>query len=131
MNPTPVKEPSAQKSLFMFTNILDVNKKTAYRRVGAAKSKSKVIIYGNTPWALKQNQKGHSKLSEMIRKSLYNWILHHPQVVQSPIENNYLKVKIDGYTERQLFPKKVLHVCVRELLGAYVIQTVTITFHKT
>ena len=32
MKPTAVKKPSAQKSLCMFTNILDVNKKTAYRR---------------------------------------------------------------------------------------------------
>ena len=59
MNPTPVKKPSSRKSLCMFTNILDMNKKTAYRRVGAAKSKRKAIKYGNTPWALKQNRKGH------------------------------------------------------------------------
>ena len=43
MNPTPVKKPSAQKSLCMFTNILYVNKKTAYRRVGAAKSKRPIF----------------------------------------------------------------------------------------
>ena len=34
---TPVNKPSAQKSLYMFTNVLDV-KETAYRRVGADKS---------------------------------------------------------------------------------------------
>ena len=39
---TPVKKPIAQKSLCMFTNVLDV-KKTAYCRVGAAKSKRKAI----------------------------------------------------------------------------------------
>ena len=105
MKPTTVKKPSAQKALCMFTNILDVNKKTSYRRVGADKSKSKAITYGNTPRALKQKQKGHSKLSEMIRKSLNKWIIHHPQVVQSPITNIYLKVKIDGYTEPQLVSK--------------------------
>ena len=38
------------------------------------------------------------KISEETRKSLYNWIIHHPQVVQSPIANDFLKVKIDGYT---------------------------------
>ena len=57
MKPTPVKKPSAWKSLCMFTNILDVNKKTAYRRVGAAKSKRKAIKFGNTPWSLKQKVK--------------------------------------------------------------------------
>ena len=35
----------------MFTNVLDMNKKTAYRQVGAAKYKRKSIKYENTPWA--------------------------------------------------------------------------------
>ena len=43
----------------MFTNVLDVNKKTAYCRFGAAKYKHKEIKYGNAPWALKQKRKGH------------------------------------------------------------------------
>ena len=64
MNPKTVNKPSAQKSLCMFTNILDVNQKAAYRRVGAAKYNPKAIKCGNTPWALKQNLKGHSKISE-------------------------------------------------------------------
>ena len=88
----------------MFTNVLEVNKKTAYRQVGAAKSKRKAIKYGNTTWAIKQKRKGNSKISEETRKSLYNWIIHHPQVVQSPIANDCLKVKIDGYTETQIVP---------------------------
>ena len=37
MTPTQVKKPSASKSLCLFTNILDVKKKTAICRVGAAK----------------------------------------------------------------------------------------------
>ena len=41
--------------------------------------------------------------------------MHHPQVVQSPISNDCLKVKIDGYTEPQLVPKTLLYVSVREL----------------
>ena len=82
----------------MFTNVLDVSQKTAYHRVGAAKSKRKAIKYENTPWALKQKRKWHSKISEEIRKYIYNCIIIHPQVVQSPIANNCLKVKIDGYT---------------------------------
>ena len=94
---SPVKKPSAKKSLFMFTNVLVV-KKTAYCRVGAAKYKRKAIDFGNEPWSLKQQQKGHSKICEQINKSLYNWIIHHPQVVQSPILNDFLKVKIDVYT---------------------------------
>ena len=39
--------------------------------------------------------------------------MHHPQVVQSPIENDCLKVKIDGYTEPQPVPKFLLQMSVR------------------
>ena len=41
--------------------------------------------------------------------------MSHPQVVQSPIANDCLKVKIDGYTEPQLVPEFLLHVSGREL----------------
>ena len=105
----------------MFTNILDVNKTTAYRQVGDAKSKGGDIKYENTPWALKQNQKGNSQIHEQIKKPLYNWIIHHPQVVQSPIVNVFLKMKMDGYTEPQIVPKLLLHVSVRELYNNLVI----------
>ena len=41
--------------------------------------------------------------------------MHHPQVVQSPIFNDCLKVNIGGHTEPQLVPKLLLRVSVREL----------------
>ena len=41
--------------------------------------------------------------------------MHHPQVVQSPIANYCLMVKLDGYTEPQPVPKLLLHVSVIEL----------------
>ena len=115
MTSSPVKKSSARKSLCMFTNVLDVSKKHSYRQFVAAKYKRKAIKYGNIPWALKQNRKGHSKISEEIKKSLYNWIIHNPQVVPSLLSNDCLKLKIDGYTEPQLVPNILLHVSVREL----------------
>ena len=48
MTSSPVKTPSAQKSLCMFTNIFDVTK-NAYCQCGAAKSKRKAIKYGDKP----------------------------------------------------------------------------------
>ena len=57
MTPTPVKKPSARKSLCLFTNILYAKKKTATRQFGAAKSNNKAIKYGTTPWELKQKRK--------------------------------------------------------------------------
>ena len=41
--------------------------------------------------------------------------MRNPQVVQSPIVNDCLKVKNDDHTEPQLVPKLLLHVTVREL----------------
>ena len=114
MTSSPVKKPSARKSLCLVTKILDVKKKTATRQVGSAKSKRKAIKYGNTPWALKQNIKLNSKINDQIKKSLYNWIIHHPQVVKSPITNDCLKVEIDSLTEPQLVPKLLVQVSVRE-----------------
>ena len=61
---------------------------------------------------MKQNRKGNSKMDEKINKSLYNWIMHHPQVVQSQIVNDCLKVKIDGHTEMQLVPNFLLGVSI-------------------
>ena len=55
------------------------------------------------------------KNNDQINKSLYNWIIHHPQVVQPPTVNDCLNVNIDGHTEPQLVPKLLLHVSVREL----------------
>ena len=56
----------------MFAKVLGVNKETAYRQVEAAKSKRKEIKYVNTSWELKQKKKGNSKISEDIKKPLYN-----------------------------------------------------------
>ena len=45
---TPVKKSRASKSLCLFTNIFGVRKKTAKRRVGAAKSKHRALKVGNS-----------------------------------------------------------------------------------
>ena len=41
--------------------------------------------------------------------------MHHPQVVQSQIFNDCLKVKIDDHSEPQLVPKTLFHVSAIEL----------------
>ena len=43
-------------------------------------------------------QKGHSKINEQIKRNLYTWITRHPQVVQSSISNDFLKVVLDDQT---------------------------------
>ena len=41
--------------------------------------------------------------------------MHHKKVVQSPIVNDCVKVKIDGHTEPQMVPELLFQVSVREL----------------
>ena len=109
---TPFKKPSAQKALCMFTKTLEVKNKTSYRRFGASKSKHKAIKFLNKPCSLKRKLKRNSKIDEQIKKSLYNWIMHNPQVVKSPIVNDCLEVKMYVPIEPQLVLKLLLQVSV-------------------
>ena len=68
----------------------------------------------------KTKLKGHSKINEQIKRNLYTWITRHPQVFQSPISNDCLKVVLDDHTEPQLVPKFLLQVSVRELHNSLV-----------
>ena len=95
-------------------------KKTSTCQVGADKSKSKAIKFRNTPWLLKQNLIGHSKINEQIKKYLYNWIMNYPKVLRSPIFKYCLKVNIDGHTKPPNFPQLLLQVSVQELHNSLV-----------
>ena len=53
MTSTPVKKPSARKSLCLFTNILDVKTKTATGRNVASKSIHRAIKVGTSQWTKK------------------------------------------------------------------------------
>ena len=75
---------------------------------------------GNSQWTNKIKQKGHSKINEHIKRNLYAWIKNHPQVVQSPISNDFLEVMLNDQTETQLVPKLLLQVSVRELHNSLV-----------
>ena len=66
------------------------------------------------------DKKGHSKITEQIKRNLYTWITRHPQVVQSPIYNDCLKDLLYDQTEPTLVPKLLLQVSVRELHNSLV-----------
>ena len=51
---------------------------------------------------------------------MYAWITRHPQVVQSPISNDCLKVMLDDQIEPQLVPELLLQVSIRELHNSIV-----------
>ena len=101
------------KSLRLFTEVLDFKKKTYVCRVGADKSKRKAIISGSMLWSSITKSKRHKNINEQVNKYLYNWILQHPQIVQSSIEKRLPKVSIDGCSEPQLVPKFLLQVLVQ------------------
>ena len=88
MASSPFKKPSARKSLCL-SNILDVKSKTEKRRFVAAKSKCKAMKMGNSLWTKKKKRKGYSKINEQIKRNFYIWITRHPQVVKSPIYNDF------------------------------------------
>ena len=76
----------------------------------------------STP-AKKTKRKGHSKLNEQIKRNMYSWITSHPQVFQSPISHDCLKVLFDDQTETQLFPNVLFQVSVIELHNRLVSDT--------
>ena len=51
---------------------------------------------------------------------MYTWITRHPQVFQSTISNDCLKVMLDDQTEPQLVPKFLFKVFVIELHNSFV-----------
>ena len=67
-----VKTPSARKSLRIFTEVLDVKKKTDVLRVGAAEPKRKEIISGSVLWSSILNRKGYTKTNERVKKYCYH-----------------------------------------------------------
>ena len=57
MTSTPVKTPSARKSLCLFINIFDVKKKTTKCYVGSEKSKRRAMKVGNSLWTKKKTKR--------------------------------------------------------------------------
>ena len=104
-------KPSDRKSMCLFTNLFDVKKKTEKRRVGDSKYKCRAIKVGNSLWN-NEKRKYHSKINNQIKINLYAWISLNPQVFQSPIYNDYIKVMFDDQIEPQLVPKLLLHMSV-------------------
>ena len=82
MTSSPFKKPSARKSLYLFTKILDVKPTTPKCRFVAAKYRRKAMKVCNRLWTKKPKWKGHSKINDQIKRNLYTWITRHPQFFQ-------------------------------------------------
>ena len=70
-----VKNPSARKSLHLFTEVLDIKNKTAFRRVCYDKTKRKEIRAVSMLWSIIPKMKGHTIINEWVNKYLYTCIL--------------------------------------------------------
>ena len=80
-------------------------KKTAVHRTRYSKTERKVIPIDSDLWYSIHTQREHTKINASVKKTLYNQVLNHPQVVQSPIASKYLKVAASGHIEKQIVPK--------------------------
>ena len=72
-------------------------------------------------WSIIPKSKGPTKINSQVKKYLYNCIIQHPQVMQSPIANDCLKVYIYRHSEPQLVPIFLRQLSVRELNNIMVI----------
>ena len=94
------KDPSEKKPLHQLSETLDVKHKTAVCRLGTSKEKHKATKTGNVLWSNIEKRHGHTKTNQKYRESLYNWNLHHLQVVQYAIKNYRLYVSINGNSDK-------------------------------
>ena len=67
----------------------------------------------NSLWYNIQKRKGYTQINARVTQYLHDWILQLPQVFQSPISKNCIKLSIDSTTEKQVVPKLLLEVYVR------------------
>ena len=89
----------AYRSLWInFKNYLMPNQKKAICWLWFDKIKCKSIIKVKVLWYNINKRRGNTKINAQVKNSLYIWVLHHPQVVQSPISNKILKIYINGNT---------------------------------
>ena len=100
-----MKNPSARKLLHIFAEVFYVKNNAYICWVGASKSNKKSIRSGSMFCSSIPNRRGHKKINERTKTSLYNWILQHPQVVQYPIANGCLKMSIDSHYKSRVVTK--------------------------
>ena len=112
-----VKQPNTRK---WCSEKMDFKPKSAVRSLCDSNLKRRAIIVVSMLWSIISKQCGHTTINECIKRDIYNWILQHPQVIQSPIANDCLKLYIDGQAEPQLVPKLLLHVSAIELYNSMV-----------
>ena len=92
------KKTFSRKPLFPFNDLFYVKQKLSVHQFGDANTKNKVIRKGNFLWYIIKNNIGYIKMNASVKHALYYWNIQHPQVLQSPISNYFIRVSVDGHT---------------------------------
>ena len=114
----PICDREESKFKNITLSVLDtlwVKPKSSVWRFCVNKSNCKAIIDVSMLWPSVPKRRGYSKINQHIKKALYNFILQHPHIVTSSIENYCLKLSIDSQVEPQLVPKLLLQILFRDL----------------
>jgi len=83
----------------------------------AAKSRDQVMKkVKEVFWSIGRSRKGYSKITAEIKAALWKWILEHPDVVESPIANDTIKVidPVNGKKDK-VVAKQLRMICVCQL----------------
>ena len=59
---------------------------------------------GTSLWLIIFMQKGYNEITDGIKQALYEWIIKHPQVVNPPTENYWVKVSVYFQTDKSIIP---------------------------
>ena len=63
-----------------------------------------------------QSRKGYSKVSRALREKLYDWILKHPEIINSPISNDTILIRNPTNANEKIRVGKLLHnISIQEL----------------
>ena len=94
-----------------FSYLFDVKYKTSVYQLGSSKKKCKSIRKINISWSIIQKQKVYSKINARLKIYMYYWVLQYPKVMQSPIENYFMKVYIDCHNKKRYSWAVISSVC--------------------
>ena len=62
-------------------------------------------------WSRVKLGRGYTKVSVELRKKLYDWVLDHPHVVNSPITNDTIIIR-DEHNEKTRVGKILLQISI-------------------
>jgi hypothetical protein len=97
--------------------LLGMNYSSGWRFLRNGTTKRQLLTQGesNVSWSRVKARKGFSKIMPEIREKLNQWILGHPQVIQSPITIDTLLLPGRETGVVMCVPKLLIEISIREL----------------